>query len=73
MATNNQPNNDLFHYVYYDIWESNGDSRVSQFPFMKGGPWTMISVVITYGNFRSLYVSVSSLTLIVNYYNNFYI
>ena len=41
--------NDLFHYVYYDFWEVNGDSRVSNFPFMKGGPWTMISVVIAYG------------------------
>ena len=46
-----QSNFDLFRYVYFDFWEQNGDSRVSEFPFMKGGPWTMISVVVAYGTF----------------------
>lgn len=38
-------------YVYYEFWESNGDPRVSKFPFMSGGPWPVVTIVIGYAYF----------------------
>jgi len=35
-------------YYYYDIWNENGDPRVTKYPFMDGGPWNTLLCVLVY-------------------------
>lgn len=53
MATNEtaSPFVGSFRYYYYDLWEEAGDRRVSEFPFMTGGPWPILMVVGFYAYF----------------------
>lgn len=37
-----------FRYYYYDIWQQTGDPRISTFPMMEGGPWTVLGVIAAY-------------------------
>lgn len=39
---------DTFYYYYYSSWEIAGDARVSNFPLMRGGPWTVLSILFAY-------------------------
>ena len=42
------PSSNLWSYLIYDIWESGADPRVSEFPLMKGGPWTVMAIIGAY-------------------------
>ena len=35
-------------YIYYDMWNEQGDPRVAHYPLMDGGPWTTIAMVLMY-------------------------
>lgn len=35
-------------YYLFDFWEIEGDPRIGQFPFFKGGPWTTWSLIAFY-------------------------
>jgi hypothetical protein len=37
-----------FAWLLNDAWDEFGDARVESMPFMKGGPWTVLSVVGSY-------------------------
>lgn len=38
----------LFKYLYDDLWELGADTRVAEFPLMKGGPWPVVAITIGY-------------------------
>ena len=38
----------LLDLLFDDVWESGADPRVSQFPLMKGGPWTVFLIIALY-------------------------
>ncbi|RWS23005.1 elongation of very long chain fatty acids protein-like protein [Leptotrombidium deliense] len=35
-------------YLYFDFWKEKGDKRVEEYPFMNGGPWSMLTTIIFY-------------------------
>lgn len=35
-------------YYYFDMWQQTGDPRLNHFPFMEGGPWTVLTVIGAY-------------------------
>ncbi|RWS27464.1 elongation of very long chain fatty acids protein-like isoform X2 [Leptotrombidium deliense] len=35
-------------YYYHDFWMEEGDPRTKVFPFMNGGPWTVIGILLFY-------------------------
>lgn len=39
---------DTVRYYYQDVWDSTSDPRVNRFPFMSGGPWSIIGIIIGY-------------------------
>lgn len=39
---------DNVRFIYYDLWNDHGDPRVKHLPFMSGGPWTTILMVLGY-------------------------
>lgn len=39
---------DNVKYYYYDVWNIYGDPRVSNYPFMDGGPWSTIALICGY-------------------------
>jgi len=38
----------LVRYYYYDIWNLYGDPRVKAYPFMSGGPWSTLGLIVIY-------------------------
>lgn len=39
---------DSLKYYYFDVWQKTGDPRINHFPFMEGGPWTVIAIIGAY-------------------------
>jgi len=39
---------DNVRYLYFDLWNDHGDPRVKHMPFMSGGPWTTILMMLGY-------------------------
>lgn len=39
---------DYVRFYYYDVWNENGDPRVTKYPFMDGGPWKVLASVFVY-------------------------
>lgn len=37
-----------FHYYYHDVWQIAGDPRVSKYPLMEGGPWSVLGIIAAY-------------------------
>lgn len=38
----------IVKYYYYDIWNIYGDPRVTDYPFMDGGPWSTLALICLY-------------------------
>lgn len=43
------------NYYINDVWDDQGDPRMVHYPFMTSGPWTVLTVVISYLYFVKFY------------------